>query len=90
MSRRSLPVRLRKTGPGTGGRNWDRDLAICALKARTNMSNEEIGKKYKMSAERVRQIPGKGELNAKEGITRWMSAPERRAFRREREAASSR
>lgn len=49
MSRKSLPADYRKFGPGTDGRNWNRDAEICALKARTNMSNDEIGKKYKMS-----------------------------------------
>jgi hypothetical protein len=90
MSRKSLPTDLRKSGPGTGGRNWDRDAEICALKARSNMSNDEIGKKYKMSRERVRQILSTGERNAKRGITRWMSTAERRAeFRKERDGASS-
>jgi hypothetical protein len=89
MARKSLPADLRKTGPGTGGRNWDRDAEICTLKARTSMSNDEIGKKYKMSRERVRQILSTGEHNAKQGIARWMSAPERRAeFRKERDGIS--
>jgi|HubBroStandDraft_6_1064221.scaffolds.fasta_scaffold97183_2 Sigma-70, region 4 len=78
MARKSLPAKLCKSGPGTGGRNWNRDAEIFALKARTNMSNEEIGKKYKMSRERVRQILSTGERNVKQGITRWMSARERR------------
>jgi hypothetical protein len=78
MARKSLPANRRKSGPGTGGRNWDRDAEICALKARTKMSNDEIGKKYKMSRERVRQILSTGERNAKQGITRWMSTTERR------------
>jgi hypothetical protein len=89
MSSKSLPASLRKSGPGTGGRNWDRDAEICALKARTNLNNDEIGKKYKMSRERVRQILSTGERNAKRGITRWMSTPERRAaFRKERDGTS--
>jgi Sigma-70, region 4 len=78
MSRKSLPTHLRKSGPGTGGRNWDRDAEICALKARTKLSNDEIGKRYKMSRERVRQILSTGERNAKQDITRWMSTTERR------------
>jgi hypothetical protein len=89
MSSKSLPAHLRKTGPGTGGRNWDRDAEICALKARTNMDNKAIGKKYNMSGERVRQILMTGERNAKQGITRWMSTEERRAeFRKERDSAN--
>jgi hypothetical protein len=85
----SIPAHLRKSGPGTGGRNWDRDAEICALKARTNLSNDEVGKKYKVSRERVRQILSTGERNAKRGITRWMSTPERRAeFRKERDGTS--
>ena len=88
-SHKSLPAHLRKSGPGTGGKNWDRDLAIRALEASTDLSNEEIGTKYKMPAERVRQILWTGEHNAKRGITRWMSAPERRAAGKERDAASA-
>lgn len=89
MARKSLPAHLRKSGPGTGGRNWDRDAEICAFKASSNMSNDEIAKKYKMSRERVRQILWTGERNAKQSITRWMSAAERRAeMWKERDAAS--
>jgi hypothetical protein len=53
------------------------------------MSNIEIGKKYKMSAERVRQVLSTGERNAKLGIIRWMSAPERSASMKELYAASA-
>jgi hypothetical protein len=78
MVRKILPAHLRKSGPGTGGRNVARDTEICALKANTNMSNDEIGKKYNMSRERVRQILFTGERNAKLGVTSWMSVRERR------------
>lgn len=53
MSRKPIPVHLRKSGPGSGGRNWDRDKEILALKAATGMSNQAIGKKYKLSRERI-------------------------------------
>ncbi len=79
MSRKSIPVHLRKSGPGTGGRNWQRDKEICALKAATGMSSEAIGKKYKMSRERVRQVLRQREFDKLAGRTRWMSTAERRA-----------
>jgi sigma-70-like protein len=78
MARQSLPAHLRKTGPGTGGRNVARDAEIVALKATTKMSNDAIGEKYNMSRERVRQILNTAERDARAGRTRWMSAPERR------------
>lgn len=86
MSRKSILVHLRKSGPGTGGRNWDRDQEICALKAATGMSNEAIGKKYKLSRETIRGILLAGERYERRGQTRWMSAHERRAeMERERQ-----
>jgi hypothetical protein len=78
MPRKSIPAHLRKSGPGTGGHNWDRDKEICALKA-TGMSNDAIGKKYKISGERVRQLLLQAEFDKRAGRTRWMSAAERRA-----------
>ena len=78
MSRKSIPVHLRKSGPGTGGRNWGRDKEICALKASTGMSNDEIGKRYKLSRESIRLIVRRGERDKRLGRTRWMSAAERR------------
>jgi hypothetical protein len=78
MSRKSLPASLRKTGPGTGGRNWNRDLAICADKKATGATNVALGKKYGLSAESIRCIINAGERNKRAGRTRWMSARERR------------
>ena len=80
MVRQSRPAHLRKSGPGTGGRNVARDAEIVALKGTTKMSNEAIGEKYDMSRERVRQILYTAERDAKAGRTRWMSASARRAF----------
>jgi hypothetical protein len=90
MSRKSIPVELRKSGPGTGGRNWDRDLAICAEKKESGATNVALGKKYGLSAEMIRHIINTGARNEREGYTHWMSAPERRAARKEREASSVR
>jgi hypothetical protein len=78
MPRKTLPVHLRTHGPGTGGRNVERDKQICALKA-TGLSNEEVGKHFGLSRERVRNVLDTAERDAKAGRTRWMSAPERRA-----------
>jgi len=90
MSRKSIPVHLRKSGPGTGGRNWDRDKEICALKAATGMSNEAIGKKYNVSRETIRHVLDQGKRNAAAGRARWMSAAERRAeIAKEREATNA-
>lgn len=88
MAHKSLAAHLRKSGPGTGGRNWDRDLAICAEKKATDATNVALGKKYGLSAEMIRHIINTGGHNEREGRTRWMSAPERRAHRKDREAAS--
>jgi transposase len=79
MTRKSIPVHLRKSGPGTGGRNWDRDQEISALKASTGMSNDEIGKRYKLSRESIRLIVSRVERDKRLDRTRWMSAAERRA-----------
>jgi hypothetical protein len=90
MARTSLPIHLRKSGPGTGGRNWDRDLAICADEKETGATNVALGKKYGLSRETIRQIIDSGGRNAAAGRTRWMSAAERRAgIRRERDGTSS-
>ena len=78
MPRRTLPAELRTHGPGTGGRNVERDAKVFAMKA-TGLSNEAIGEYFGMSRERVRQILDAAERDAKAGRTRWMSAPERRA-----------
>jgi transposase len=89
MTRKSIPVHLRKSGPGTGGRNWDRDKEICALKAATGMSNEAIGKRYNVSRETIRGVLRAGERYKRTGQTRWMSTPERRAqLGKERHGAS--
>jgi hypothetical protein len=77
MPRKSTPAHLRKSGPGTGGRNVDRDARICALKA-TGASNEAIGTQFNLSGERVRQVLWHAERDAAAGRTRWMSARERR------------
>jgi hypothetical protein len=79
MPRKTLPAHLRKSGPGTGGRNWDRDLEICAVKKATGATNTALGKKYNLSRESIRHIIWIGERNAAAGRTRWMSTAERRA-----------
>jgi transposase len=90
MSRKSIPVHLRKSGPGTGGRNWDRDKEICALKAATGMSNDAIGKKFNVSRETIRHVLNQAERDAAAGRTRWMSVAERRAeMAKERERADT-
>lgn len=81
MTHKSLPSHLRKSGPGTGGRNWERDKEICALKAATGMSNTAIGKKYNLSRETVRHVLAAGERYRRSGQTRWMSVAERREER---------
>jgi transposase len=85
MARKTLPAHLRKSGPGTGGRNVERDRQICALKA-TGLSNEGVGKQFGLSRERVRNVLDAAERDAKAGRTRWMSAPERRAENAKRRA----
>jgi hypothetical protein len=90
MSRKPITIHLRKSGPGTGGRNWDRDKEICALKAATGMSNDKIGKRYKLSRERIRLILTQGERDKRAGRTYWMSAAERRTeMAKERERADT-
>jgi transposase len=90
MSRKSIPVHLRKSGPGTGGRNWDRDKEICALKAATGMSNDDIGKKYNVSRETIRHVLDQAKRDAAAGRTRWMSVAKKRAERaKERERADT-
>jgi hypothetical protein len=90
MARKSLPAHLRKSGPGTGGRNWDRDLAICAEKKETGATNVALGKKYGLSREMIRCIINTGARNERAGRTRWMSVAERRAeIRKDRDGASS-
>ena len=64
MARKTLPAHLRKSGPGTGGRNAERDKKICALKA-TGLSNEAIGKKFNRSRETVRKVLDKAERQAR-------------------------
>jgi hypothetical protein len=56
MARKTLPAHLRKSGPGTGGRNVERDKKICALKATTGFSNETVGKRFGLSRETVRHV----------------------------------
>jgi DNA-directed RNA polymerase sigma subunit (sigma70/sigma32) len=56
MARKTLPAHLRKSGPGTGGRNVERDKKICALKTTTGLSNEAVGKRFGLSRERVRHV----------------------------------
>jgi hypothetical protein len=89
MARKFLPAHLRRSGPGTGGRNWNRDLAICAEKKETGATNVALGKKYDLSAEMVRQIINTGARNARDGRNRWMSVAERRAETKERDRANS-
>ena len=54
--------------PGTGGR-----------KKETEMSNEALGKRFGLCAERVSQILRQNERDERAGRTRWMSTAERRA-----------
>jgi hypothetical protein len=82
MARKTLPPHLRKSGRGTGGRNWDRDLAICAERKTTGATYAALGKKYGLSHEMIRCIINTGERNEREGRTRWMSVAERREERR--------
>ena len=87
--RESIPAHLRRSGPGTGGRNWDRDLAICAEKIATGATNVELGKKWGLSRETIRIILITAERNRHAGRTRWMSTTERRAeAAKERQRAS--
>jgi hypothetical protein len=90
MARKSLPAHLRKSGPGTGGRNWDRDLMICVEKEETGATNIALGKKYRLSREMIRRIIDDGKRNERDGRTRWMSVAERRTeIRKERGGANS-
>lgn len=85
MPRKALSSHVRKSGPGTGGRNWDRDLAICAEKKATGATNIALGKKWGLSREAIRTIINTGTRNERDGRTRWMSVAERRAeIRKER------
>lgn len=77
MPRKTLPAHLRKSGPGTGGRNVERDKTICALKA-TGLSNDAIGKRFNLSRERIRHVLLQAKWDAAAGRTRWMPASERR------------
>jgi hypothetical protein len=77
MPPKSTPVHLRKSGPGTGGRNVERDMKICARRAGGALL-ETIGKEFNLSRERVRQVIWAAERDAATGRTRWMSARERR------------
>jgi transposase len=77
MARKTLPAHLRKSGPGTGGRNVERDKQISALKA-TGLSNEAVGKQFGLSRERVRLVLDNAKRDARAGRTRWMSVAERR------------
>ena len=76
MARKTLPAHLRKSGPGTGGRNVERDKQISAPKA-TGLSNEAVGKQFGLSRERVRLVLDNAKRDARAG-TRWMSVAERR------------
>ena len=64
----SLPAHLRKTGPGTAGRNEKRDAQICTLAAQ-GLSYAAIGRKVGRSGERIRLIvreaTGKADRNAR-------------------------
>jgi hypothetical protein len=51
----ALPPRLRKSGPGTAGRNIERDRAICALQA-NGLTFTALGLKFGLSRERVSKI----------------------------------
>jgi len=51
----ALPVELRKTGPGTAGRNVHRDARICARRAE-GLTLDAIAKEFGLSRERIRSI----------------------------------
>jgi hypothetical protein len=51
----ALPAHLRKSGPGTGGRNVERDAKICARRD-GGLTYEAVGREFGLSRESVRQI----------------------------------
>jgi hypothetical protein len=55
MPRKFVPVHLRKHGPGTAGRNKERDVKICRRR-RAGISFDKLGVEFKLSRERVRKI----------------------------------
>jgi Mor family transcriptional regulator len=56
----SLPAHLRKSGPGTAGRNEARNAQICALAA-NGETYAAIGRKFQLSGEQVRLIVGRAK-----------------------------
>jgi Sigma-70, region 4 len=63
MARVILPAHLRNHGPGTAGRNKERDALIAARRAKGE-SFAEIGKALRLSGERVRQIVQQAKWDA--------------------------
>jgi hypothetical protein len=50
-----LPAHLRKSGPGTAGRNIDRNTSICARRAQ-GLTFNALAKEFGLSRERIRLI----------------------------------
>lgn len=69
MPRRYVPAHLRKHGPGTAGRNKSRDAKMCVEYARNDISFDELGKRYKISRERARQIVRDAERTSERNKT---------------------
>jgi Mor family transcriptional regulator len=51
----AFPARLPKSGPGTGGRDAERDAKICARRD-GGLTYEEVGREFGLSREKVRLI----------------------------------
>ena len=63
MPRRFVPAHMRKHGPGTAGRNKARDVKI-GLRRKSGVSFDQLGREFKLSRERVRQIVRRAERDA--------------------------
>jgi hypothetical protein len=74
MARKSLPPHLRKSGPGTAGRNAERDAKICALAA-DGMKYSQIAKQFpSITAERIRQIVFHANFRARMKREGWLQS----------------
>jgi hypothetical protein len=56
----ALPAHLRKSSPGTAGRNIKRDINIWTLRA-NGLTLDALGRQFGLSRERVGQIVRKDE-----------------------------
>ena len=63
MPRRFVPAHLRKHGPGTAGRNEERNARICVRRT-AGVSFEQLGQEFKMSREQARLIVRRAEWRA--------------------------